>query len=225
MPSTTAAGPAPEAAPAPSLPPPLAPTPLGRPVIDLHVGEPPPVVARQFHLHDGFYLRAAVGLVTARTFVTSDALAHPSYSVSGGGLGLDLLVGGTPSVGLALGGGLSLQSFGQGGGSSSAGLGLLGVFVDGFPMANKGLHLGGMLGLAASRTSRRGGVDELRGGGLGMSAWLGHDWWVADEWSMGGLLRFSGALAKDGSHDKGPAPYALESSSYELGLLFSVLYH
>jgi hypothetical protein len=189
------------------------------------VAPPSPVVPRSYHLHDGFYLRSSVGLMTGRTFVRSDEVTHPSYTVKGGGLALDLMIGGTPSVGLAVGGALALQSFGQGSGSSSAGLGLLGAFVDGFPMANRGLHLGGMLGLGASRTARPGGVDELRGRGLGMSAWLGHDWWVADEWSMGGLLRFSAARTDDGSHDHGATPYSLESSSYLLALMFSVLYH
>jgi hypothetical protein len=203
---------------------PLAPTPLGRPLIDVHVDEPPPPEPRRVRVHDGFYLRSSVGLVTARTYVTSDQLAHPSYTVAGGGLALDLMVGGTPSTGLALGGALSLQSFGHGGGSTS-GLGLLGVFVDGFPMPNRGLHVGGMLGLGASRTRRPGGVDELRGGGLGMAAWAGGDFWVADEWSMGGLLRLSGALTRDGSNGAGPAAFDLESSSYALAFLFSVLYH
>jgi hypothetical protein len=92
-------------------------------------------------------------------------------------------------------------------------------------MPNRGLHLGGMLGLAAARTGRPGGVDELDARGFGMSVWGGGDFWVADEWSLGGLLRLSGALTRDGSHDDGPAPYELESSSYELAFLFSVLYH
>jgi hypothetical protein len=221
--------PPPERPPAPSAagaaaPAPLAPTQLGRPIIDVRVAEPPAPEPRHARVHDGFYLRSSVGLVTARTYVTSDQLAHPSYTVAGGGLALDLMVGGSPSTGLALGGALSLQSFGHGGGSTS-GLALLGVFVDGFPMPNRGLHLGGMLGLAGTRTSRPSDVDELRGRGFGMSAWAGGDFWIADEWSMGGLLRLSGALTSDGSKDEGPAPYALESSSYALALLFSVLYH
>jgi hypothetical protein len=195
-------------------------------MIDLHTDRPEaPVVARRYHLHDGFYLRSSVGLITAHTYVTSNQVTHPSYSAGGGGLALDLMIGGSPSVGLALGGALSLQSFGQGSGSASAGLGLLGAFVDGFPMANRGLHLGGMLGFAGSRTNRSSNVDELRARGFGMSAWIGHGWWVADEWSMGGMLRFSGALTADSSHDKGPTPYKLESSTYELALLFTVLYH
>lgn len=219
------APPVPPAPPAPTERAPLPPTKVGEPVINVRVAEPPPPEPLHAHRHDGFYLRTSVGLLTAHTFVTSNSLAHPSYTVSGGGIALDAMVGGSPSVGLALGGALSLHSFGQGSGSSSAGLALLGAFVDGFPMPNQGLHLGGMLGFAGSRTSRPGGIDELSGRGLGMSAWIGDDFWVADEWSLGGLIRLSGAITRDGSEDKGPNAYRLESSSYALAFLVTVLYH
>jgi len=175
------------------------------------------------HRHDGFYFRGDLGLLVARTFVKSDQVTHPSYSVGDGGLGLDLLFGGTPSPGMAVGGGLSLASIQ--GGDSTAGFGMLGAFVDGFPEVNGGFHLGGYLGLAGSRTTRPGKTDELRGRGLGLAVWIGEDWWVADEWSMGGLLRFTGAFDHDGSHDHGADAYALDSSTYGVAFLFTVLYH
>lgn len=205
-------------------PPPLPPTQLGKPVIDLSVPPPAPPEQRRYHMHDGFYLRIDAGFNFARTNVSSDTPGHPSYSVGGAGFALDALVGGSPSPGFALGGAISIQGFGYGN-DGSAGLGLLGVFVDGFPMPNDGLHLGGSLGLAGSRTSRPAGVDELKGGGFGGSAWLGYDWWVADEWSMGSMVRVSGAATGDRSHDNGPEPYKLSSGTYEVAILFSVLYH
>jgi hypothetical protein len=193
-------------------------------VIDVRVPEPPPPEQRRYHMHDGFYFRADMGFVFARTNVSSDQAAHPSYSVGGAGFALDALVGGSPSVGFALGGAISIQGFGYGN-DGSAGLGLLGLFVDGFPMPNDGLHLGGSLGLASNRTSTPGGRDELRGFGFGGSAWLGYDWWVADEWSMGTLVRVSGAAVGDRSHDSGPDPYRLSAGTYDVAILFSVLYH
>ncbi len=214
---------APAPAPPASAPPPLAPTPLGRPLINVSEPEPPPAEPLHVHRHDGFYFRADVGLLLSRTFVKSDQATHPSYSVGDGGLGLDLLFGGTPSRGLALGGALSLQSVQ--GGDKTAGLGMLGAFVDGFPEVNGGFHLGAFLGLAGSRTTTPGKFDELRGGGLGFAAWVGEDWWVADEWSMGGLLRLNGAFDHDASHDHGTDAYTLDSSTYGVALLFSVLCH
>jgi hypothetical protein len=192
--------------------------------MNLSVPEPSAPVQRRYHMHDGFYLRLDAGFLFARTNVSSDQLAHPSYSVGGAGFALDALIGGSPSVGLAVGGAISIQGFGFGD-EGSAGLGLIGAFVDGFPMANDGLHLGGSLGFAASRTTRPGGVDELQARGFGGSAWFGYDWWVADEWSMGTLVRFTGDAAGDRSHEDDPASYKLSSGTYAVAFLFSVLYH
>jgi hypothetical protein len=213
----------------PATPPaPLAPSPLleSPPKIDLSMPPPPAPVARQYRQHDGFYLRTSVGVVVAGSNVSTDRSGHPNYDVTGGGLELDLMIGGTPSPGLATGGAISLQGFGHGGESGTAGLGMLGVFVDGFPLANGGVHLGGMIGVAGGSTSRKDNLDDFDGGGLGLSAWLGHGFWIGSEWSMGGMLRFNGALLRDDSDDGDDADdVALQNSTYSLGLLFSVLYH
>lgn len=165
-----------------------------------------------------------MGIVVAGANVSTDSPGHPNYDVTGGGLELDLMIGGTPSPGLATGGAISVQGFGHGGSSGTAGLGMLGVFVDGFPLSNGGVHLGGMIGVAGGSTSRKGNDDEFEGGGLGLSAWVGHGFWIGSEWSMGGMLRFNGALLRDDS-DNGPDDVVLQNATYSLGLLFSVLYH
>lgn len=192
--------------------------------MDLSVPPPAPPAQRKYRQHDGFYLRSSVGVVVAGSNVSTDSSAHPNYDVNGGGLELDLMIGGTPSPGLATGGALTIQGFGHGGDSGSAGLALLGVFVDGFPLSNGGVHLGGMIGLAGGSTSRKDNVDEFEGGGLGLSAWVGHGFWIGSEWSMGGMLRFNGALMRDDS-DNGPDDVVYQNSTYSLALLFSVLYH
>jgi hypothetical protein len=194
------------------------------PKIDLSMPPPAPPVARQYRQHDGFYLRSSVGVVVAGSNVSTDGSGHPNYDVTGGGLELDLMIGGTPSPGLATGGAISLQGFGHGGEAGTASLGMLGVFVDGFPLSHGGVHLGGMIGLAGGSTSRKDNVDEFEGGGLGLSAWVGHGFWIGSEWSMGGMLRFNGALMRDDS-DNGPDDVVFQNSTYSLGLLFSVLYH
>src|SRR6185503_2923325 len=192
-------------------PAPLAESPLVQPKIDVSVPEPPPSVVRKMHNHDGFYLRTSLGLGTSSAFVATESTSHPNYTVNGGGLALDLFVGGTPSPGLALGGGLMLSGMTDGEvhqdnggasvGSGRGGLVMLGPFIDGFPMPNRGLHLGGLLGLAGGSTNRQDKKDEFSGGGLGMAVWIGHGFWVGKEWSLGGVLKLDSAFMRD---DSGP---------------------
>jgi hypothetical protein len=172
-------------------------------------------------MHDGFYFRAGAGFAYGAANISSDRDSHPDYEVNGVGLGVDIMVGGSPSVGLALGGGVSFSGFGQDG---AGGLFLMGVFVDGFPDPTGGWHLGGMLGLAGSSASDE-RVDDFRGGGFGLAAWVGHDFWVADEWSMGPTLRFNGAIARDPSEEDAPDPFVLSGAHFEGVLAFTVLYH
>jgi hypothetical protein len=137
---------------------------------------------------------------------------------------MDLMIGGTPSGGLATGGALSLSGFGHASGSGGDCV-LVGGFVDGFPSAAHGLHFGGQLGLALTRTSRKDNVDELRGMGLGMGVWLGHGFWVGDDWTLGGLVRFSGALTQ-GTNDSVPGDTVdLGGTTHSIALMFSVVYH
>ena len=35
-----------------------------------------------------------------------------------------------------------------------------------------------------------------RAAGFGLGAFLGYDWWVGDQWSLGGLIRMSAAVAR-----------------------------
>lgn len=208
-------------APATQPPPPLAPTPLGKPLIDVSVPEPGPPPARTYHVHDGFYFRVNAGVIYAGTNIESDADHHHDYEVNGPGGSLDLMLGGSPSPGIAIGGDLTLSGFGQDG---SGALGMLGVFVDGFPDASGGFHLGGMLGLAGV-TASDDRSDNFSGLGFGLGAWIGHSFWVADDWSMGGLLRFNGAIARDGSEEDAADPFVLSAAAFQGALMFSVLYH
>jgi hypothetical protein len=208
----------------PESAPPLAPSPLVRPKISVGIPEPEPLPERTVHRHDGFYTRLNLGVLSGRTHVSTDKTAHPDYSVGGGGLGLDLMIGGTPSGGLATGGALSLSRFGLASGSGGDYV-LLGGFVDGFPSVARGLHFGGELGLALTRTSRKDNVDELRGVGLGMAVWLGHGFWVGDDWTLGGLLRFSGALTQGTNDGAAGESVELGGTTHSIALMFSVAYH
>jgi hypothetical protein len=215
-----------EPAPAPA---PLAESPLVQPKIDLTVPEPTPSIVRKAKNHDGFYLRANVGFAWSRADISTDDSNHPDYTVNGGGISLDLLVGGTPAPSLTVGGGVMLKSIsdpevhlnnGPDVGSGSGGLLFVGPFVDGFPMSNGGLHLGGLVGFAAGAARRQGSEDDFGGSGVGVAAWIGQGFWVGSEASLGFVLKLDAAYLRDGS-----GPVALTDTVYGGSLMFSVLYH
>src|SRR5690606_1367027 len=105
---------------------------------------------------DGFYLRTTLSFgLHGGGLSVGEGDDQRDIDVDGSALDLSLLVGGTPSPGLAVGGGLLLGSLmrpdveegGDALATRNVGLLLVGPFVDGFPKANAGWHLGGMLGL------------------------------------------------------------------------------
>jgi hypothetical protein len=218
----------PEQAPPPAQAP-LAESPLVKPKIDLSVPEPTPSIVRKMHNHDGFYLRANVGFVWSGADIGTDDASHPDYTVNGGGISLDLLVGGTPSPSLTVGGGAMLKSVSDPEvrlgndaevGSGSGGLLTIGPFVDGFPMSNGGLHFGGLVGLAMGTARRQGSDDDFGGAGVGAAAWVGQGFWVGSEVSVGFVLKLDAAFMRDDS-----GPVALTDTIYGGALSFSVLYH
>ena len=197
--------------------------------MDLSVPEPQPNVVRKVKNHDGFYFRGSVGFSWSRAFVSPDAANAQNFTVNGGGLSLDLLVGGTPTPSLAVGGGAMLQTIsdpevtldnGKSAGSGSGALLLVGPFVDGFPIWNGGLHLGGLVGFAGGTTRRQGSDDDFSGAGFGAAAWFGQGFWVGDEMSLGFVLKLDAAYLRDGS-----GPVVLTNTIYGGSLSFTVLYH
>lgn len=185
---------------------------------------PPGPEGRNFHYHDGFYLRTTLsfGLYGGGQSAGDDD-AQRDVDIDGSGLDVSVLVGGTPSPGLAVGGGLQLGSLlrpdfdeqGDALATRNVGFLLLGPFVDGFPKANGGWHLGGMVGLAGLGETA---VSDASAG-FGGAAWVGYDTWVGADWSLGGMLRFT-ALATTGDD---PADHSASLLGVSLGL--SVLYH
>lgn len=175
-----------------------------RPSIDVSVPPPPQPVQRTYQIHEGFYLRANVGLGTFWGDVGADALAE-DLSSSGAQLAADLLIGGGLAPGLTLGGGLlyatqlsgdwEINDVVQSSGDLSTAI--IGPFIDGFPQANGGWHFGGMAGLAYASFDPGGVVDNTTALGFGAAFWLGHDFWVAPEWSVGPLLRVTALRATD----------------------------
>jgi hypothetical protein len=170
---------------------------------------PPPRGARE---HDGFYLR--LGLGVGRLAASFDSADSPSLGgrveggIASGALALEIALGGTPAPGLVIGGGL----FTDGAGASTThdlkvngagqrdlefrnfGLALLGPFADFYVNPKLGFHVQGALGIAGMSVGegRRGSqtiTDAQSLGGLGFMLGGGYEWWVADQWSLGGIVR------------------------------------
>ncbi len=145
-----------------------------------------------------------------------------------GALAVDLLAGGSPGKGIAVGGALLLDSAHSVDfedqssviGSSNVRSTLLGVFIDGFPNPRRGFHLGGMLGFASAHLNRKSvaGFNDTKGGGL--AVWLGYDAWVSEQWCMGGLLRLTGT--RSGADVAGDRVTVATSS---IAIMLTGLYH
>jgi hypothetical protein len=103
---------------------------------------------------------------------------------------------------------------------------LVGPFFDGYPNARRGFHLGGTVGFAQDRFSRRSLAGFTKANGYGIAGWIGYDIWVADEWSVGGLVRLMGTRGSADAeattyYDRGTANPATQS----IALMLTVLYH
>jgi hypothetical protein len=169
---------------------------------------PPP--SRGIREHDGFYLRLGVGLGRLGASFNSGQSSDFGGSVDGGIVGASLAseiaIGGTPAPGLVLGGGIWLDQTGShqthdlkvngasmpNVGFDSLTLGLIGPFADFYVNPRSGFHVQGALGIAWVTVG--GGdkgphdYDQVLGG-LGFMVGGGYEWWIAEQWSLGGVVR------------------------------------
>jgi hypothetical protein len=203
------------------------PPPAGPPVGKINLTTPPPApsVPRSYHMHDGFYARGSIGFGSLGVSFDDGDPSGDNLSGSGPSLGFDLMFGGSPSPGIAIGGGLLTQgafsvNFERNGYDvdRSVSMALIGPFIDGFPNANKGWHFGGLVGLAAVNVEDDDDDGLSKTGGFGGSVFLGYDFWVADEWSVGPLVRFTGALTKDEDGN-------VDAQTFSTVVSFTALYH
>jgi hypothetical protein len=191
--------------------------------IRLDTPAPGRATPRTYHMHEGFYLRTSVGFGDYRANFTDANHADSDFSEHGGSMSLDLLIGGSPSPGVSIGGALLLEPlFGAdydraGSGSHGGFATLLGPFIDGFPDPTRGWHLGGMLGLAAQsfQDVNASSGKNTTAGGIGGAAWFGYDFWVGSEWAIGPQLRL---MAMRTSNNKDGDDISAWARSFTLGI-------
>jgi hypothetical protein len=179
-------------------------------------------------VHDGFYLRISLGGGAQATTVEPDTDADDAvgFEISGGAVGFDLMIGGSPRPGFVVGGAIAsgtsptpeLDFQGQTRELEELTTGQLGIFVDGFPDPGGGFHVGGMIALDTVRIVEA-NADDLEFTGAGASVWVGYDAWVSREWSLGGLIRFSGSV----THNDDVVPR--QANTRGVYLLGTLLYH
>jgi hypothetical protein len=202
------------AAPAPAASTPVSkePPPPPPPVIDVTAPPPAPVPKESRRIHQGLYVRASLGSGPMTTLFSDDLLERSRVTGSSGNF--DLSMGGTPRPGLVVGGtlvysGMESEDVVRWGTTAPRdsrpwiGVGAVGPFLDYFPDAKRGLHLGGMVGLSWMALYAPGFVQENErlAGGRAASLWVGNDWWVARDWSLGVNLRYLGVATRNSKYD------------------------
>ena len=148
-------------------------------------------------VHDGFYLQLTGGF----GYVSSSFEGPGDQSMGGLALDTSLMIGGSPMAGLALGGGFMIDyipspSLSVGGNDVeltdvSQYLVGIGIFGDFYPDPHGGLHFQAFVGWGGLETSSNGNVGGSDPTGLVASIGGGYDIFIADEISVGGMLRFA----------------------------------
>ncbi len=197
--------------------------------IDVSSEPPPEAVPRSHHVHDGFYLRVAMGLGWLGADFNDDSALDASAEAERGSFALDLMIGGSPDRGLAIGGallgegmfGAKYEHDGDQIGDGNVAVGLIGGFIDGHPDPKGGFHVGGALGFSSVTAEELGpDGDNIDTAGLGGAVWLGYDFWVGSEWSLGPLVRVMATVNRDRGDETD-----VTAVTRSLTASFTALYH
>jgi outer membrane autotransporter protein len=196
------------------------------------MGPPPPAPEDGgARTHDGFFLRLGLnfGPLIMKEKVEVGSVTGLEADYSGLHTGFDLLIGGSPAKGLAIGGALLVNQtkdphFKAGSleGDASGSLYFVGIglFGDYYPDPHGGLHIQGMVGFSSVdfvNSSGQSGSSSPSGAMFGLG--VGYDFWVADEWSIG---PFGRVLYSSMSDEQGGATDKVSYLYPSIGLAFTL---
>jgi hypothetical protein len=166
------------------------------------------------HRHDGFYLRAAVGAGALEDSFKVELQVLGVLGISQTGIARGPSVSGEIAAGmtilrpgLVIGGSIVVEQVAnpkitiEGKDQSTVSVGtfaMVGPFAEWYPKPTAGWHVGLMLGGARlTMKDSSGNVADNQPIGAGAALSGGYEWWIADEWSLGGAVRVLGATLSD----------------------------
>lgn len=174
--------------------------------------EEPPGESTGMYLHDGFYLRVAVGGGRLRDDfeheVTRLIGLGAEGHAEGASVGGELSAGYALKPGLILGGGVFVEQvaspkveIGDQDVSDDVSVGTLvlaGPIIEWYFQPDGGFHLGGgPMGARLQIKDETGGISDHEPVGGGIVAGFGYDWWVGEQWALGVMGRFVAARLED----------------------------
>ena len=167
--------------------------------------------------------------------------ASGEVNARGGGVALEIALGGTVAPGLVIGGGIYSVSIGRttwetniensfsDGNEITGGEGamsMLGVILDFYPNPRGGFHIQGGLGIGALALEKDPDSDfpgeDWEGGGGGLMFGAGYEFWVSDQWSLGGIAR---VLMMSGKLRGSESDRDYDSRAFAPALLFGATHH
>jgi hypothetical protein len=159
-------------------------------------------VKQGVHLHDGFFLRMALGGGSVKVNIEPQQANPGDAEIKGGAATFEIALGGTPVDGLVIGGRLVGTSGPEPdvafrgittAPSDNVELSMTQLFVDVYPMPKEGLHLLGAFGAAtlAYETSGKAAVYVGQTGGYAVTVGAGWEGWIGEQWSLGGMLQLT----------------------------------
>jgi hypothetical protein len=164
------------------------------------------------HLHDGFYLRMALGAAVLNANFSPKGTGSQFHEVTltGGGLTFEVAIGGAVADGVILGGrlvgiGYGKPTFKSGDVTDSSidncSMSFLQLMADIYPWPKEGYHLQGALGPGGFNVVQPNdyyNADRNLDIGL-FTASLGAGWegWVSSQWALGGLLTLNMAWGNE----------------------------